>query len=83
MKAELNPAYLGQIERGLKCPTIETLYKITCALDVSLPEFFGFDAKSGVSDSAKQIQGIVSTIPSNKVDRFTAAIAELARLIQD
>ena len=28
LRAGLNPAYFGQVERGLKCPTIDTLCKI-------------------------------------------------------
>lgn len=34
-KAGLNAAHLGQIERGLRNPTIETLEKIAIALEVS------------------------------------------------
>lgn len=34
-KAGLNAAHLGQIERGLRNPTIETLNRIASALDVS------------------------------------------------
>ena len=33
LTAGINPAYYGQVERGLKCPTIDTLYKISLALD--------------------------------------------------
>ena len=38
MRASLNPAYFGQVERGEKCPTIDTLYRIAKALNVSPPE---------------------------------------------
>nr|WP_295949875.1 helix-turn-helix transcriptional regulator [uncultured Agathobaculum sp.] len=37
-KAGLNAAHLGQIERGLRNPTIETLERIATALDVSFYE---------------------------------------------
>ena len=36
--AELNPAYIGKVERGDKCPTIDTLYKIANGLKISLCE---------------------------------------------
>ena len=39
LQAEINPAFLGHLERGLKNPTIKTLEKITCALGISLAEF--------------------------------------------
>lgn len=38
--ADLNPAYVGQIERGIKSPTINTLKKIADALGVSLATLF-------------------------------------------
>ena len=37
-KAGLNAAHLGQIERGLRNPTIETLEQIATALEVSFYE---------------------------------------------
>lgn len=39
-KSDLHRTYIGAIERGEKCPTIETLYKITKAFEISLSEFF-------------------------------------------
>ncbi len=38
--ADLNPAYVGQIERGTKSPTINTLKKLASALGVSLATLF-------------------------------------------
>ena len=38
MSAGLYPAYLGRLERGEKCPTIDTLYKISCALGITINE---------------------------------------------
>ena len=40
-KADLNAAHLGQIERGLRNPTIETLNRIATALDISFYELIG------------------------------------------
>ena len=34
-RANINSAYLGQVERGLRCPTIDTLCKIALALEVT------------------------------------------------
>lgn len=40
LQAEINPAFLGHLERGLKSPTVKTLEKIAAALDISLAELF-------------------------------------------
>lgn len=36
--SEIHPAYVGKVERGEKCPTIETLYKISKGLKIPLHE---------------------------------------------
>jgi len=42
-KAELNTSFIGQIERGGKKPTVETLEKIVNALDITFEELFSFE----------------------------------------
>ena len=43
-KAGLSPAHLGQIERALKNPTVDTIAKIAVALDVPVAALFSLDA---------------------------------------
>lgn len=40
LSAGITPAFVGHIERGLKSPTVNTLQKITSALDISLVDLF-------------------------------------------
>jgi transcriptional regulator with XRE-family HTH domain len=42
-KAGITPSYLGQIERGEKSPTIDSLDKVATALNVTLEELFSFE----------------------------------------
>lgn len=79
----MNPAYLGQIERGLKCPTIETLYKIVSALEVSLPEFFAFDVKNSTADTGNRLRTAMLAMPPDKLKRFTEIIEEMIALYLD
>ena len=39
LKCDMNAAFLGHIERGLRCPTVYTLKRISNGLDVELVEF--------------------------------------------
>ena len=48
----LNPAFLGHIERGLKCPTVDTLSKIANALNVSLFELVNIDENVNENNDA-------------------------------
>jgi len=40
LEANINAAFLGHLERGLKSPTVTTLEKITDALEISMGELF-------------------------------------------
>lgn len=42
-KAGISPAHLGQIERAVKNPTIDTIGKISSALDIPVTELFSTD----------------------------------------
>ena len=42
-KSHLTPSYIGQIERGVKSPTIKTLDKLINALDISYQDIFDLD----------------------------------------
>ena len=81
LRANINPAYFGQIERGLKCPTIDTLYKITTALNVSLSEFLRLD--SSIKDcisSEERIQSLLSQVPDSKREEVLKIFEEIVSL---
>ncbi|WP_051204644.1 helix-turn-helix domain-containing protein [Butyrivibrio sp. VCD2006] len=39
LQSELHPSYIGQLERGVKTPSIDTIYKITKSLDITMSDF--------------------------------------------
>ena len=43
LKANLNTTFLGQVERTIKKPTIDTLEKIVNALDITFEDLFSFE----------------------------------------
>ena len=51
-KAGISPAHLGQIERALKNPTIDTVAKIAAALDIPVATLFTMDSVSAPSQNA-------------------------------
>ena len=40
LMADINPAYIGQIERGIKSPTVNTIKKIANAMGINLHTLF-------------------------------------------
>jgi len=51
LKAELNTSFIGQIERGLKSPTITSLEKLVNAMDIKFEDVFSFDAPTPTKDT--------------------------------
>ena len=68
LRASMNPAHLGHIERGLKSPTIDTISKIAAALNVDICELFDFESN-------------VSTLSRNS--RIAAAVSDLTERQQN
>jgi transcriptional regulator with XRE-family HTH domain len=52
LHAEINPSYMGQVERGEKNPTIDVLSKISQALDLPLEQLVhtGANEEPGAAD---------------------------------
>ena len=44
LSSDIHPAYLGRVERGEKCPTVQTLFKISQGLKVPLSQLTDIDA---------------------------------------
>ncbi|MFD0710991.1 helix-turn-helix domain-containing protein [Paenibacillus sp. GCM10027626] len=42
-KADITPSYMGQVERGERGATIDTLEKVAVSLDITLEELFRFE----------------------------------------
>lgn len=68
LRAGINTVYYGQIERGQKCPTVDTLYKIAAGLEIPLPELLRFDAQpTDFKDMSTYVEQLLKRIPSNKM----------------
>ena len=73
--------YLRQVERGLKCPTIDTLYKIANALEVPLPELLRIEAfPSYAKDCNQRVNDLLSRVPDDKLDQVLKIVEDIADL---
>ena len=77
MSAGLYPAYLGRLERGEKCPTIDTLYKISCALGITINELICFDSKIDSSPTNNQAKMRIEEALKQIPDTQQLRIAEI------
>lgn len=80
--AGLNPAFIGHIERSLKCPTIDTLNKIASALHISLSELLDFDSKSvmnGNANAIKKITLLMSNLSTEEAEVIADIVADIIK----
>jgi transcriptional regulator with XRE-family HTH domain len=78
----LNIAYIGNIERCLKCPTIDTLNRIASALNVSLSELLYFDEpkEDAHSESLKKIEFSIKNLSDEDAMRIAEIVTEIVKL---
>ncbi|MDE5582535.1 MAG: helix-turn-helix transcriptional regulator [Ruminococcus sp.] len=78
-EAKIHPAYLGRVERGEKCATIETLYKISKGLKIPLSELL--DISSEVKPTNTEAMYRIQTAMQNLSDEETIEVAEILEKI--
>lgn len=82
LQAEINPAFLGHLERGLKNPTIKTLEKITHALGISLAEFF--EPNTEITDEKQaaltHIYNQIKDLPLESVNKISIILQNVLTL---
>lgn len=84
LKAGINPAFLGHLERGLKSPTMTTLDKIIEALNVSYSQFF--DDSINLEDTENRqfylnmINSCTKRLPDDKLKIVADIVLKLVEL---
>lgn len=81
LEAGLNPAFLGHIERGLKCPTIDTLSKIAIALNISLSELVNIEDEIQANNNAiNKITISIKSLSQEDAERVAHIISEIVKV---
>lgn len=68
LRAGMNPAHLGHIERGLKSPTIDTISKISEALNIGLSQLFDFETQASSDTGSTKIIAAVSDLSESQLN---------------
>lgn len=81
LRANLNPAYFGQVERGLKCPTIDTLCKIANALEIPPAQLLQTPERPmPPSEYNSRALTLFARIPAEKQDQVLRIMEDIASL---
>ena len=84
LRAGINTVYYGQIERGQKCPTVDTLYKIAVGLEIPLPDLLRFDGQTADSEDVDintYMEQLIKRIPPNKVSQVIMILETVVDLL--
>ena len=75
-KADLHTSYVGQMERGLRQPSLKALDKVATAFDLELYQLFIPEV-----DPRLDVEAVIADLPDDKKNAFTQAIREFAKLV--
>ena len=75
-------AHIGHIERGTRIPSLETLFKISKELNVSMDYLF-FDSQNYISGVFKSIYAQLEGKSEEKTKIFLSAVKALSDKIDD
>ena len=84
LHAGIHPAYLGRLERGEKCPTVETIFKISEALEIDASEILLFESKTEQKTMKEdaRIKVVMNKLPMEKQEKIVDIIENIAKLIE-
>ena len=82
--AELHPAYIGKVERGDKCPTVETLYKIAYGLKIPLHKLLDIDSGTEAqnTDAYHRIREAMDGCTAEEMLKIAQIVEQIASLMK-
>ncbi len=80
-RAGLHPTYIGQLERGEKNATLESILRVSRALGVPLSELFAnIDDQPAVKRPADTLYDMVQALPLREQERICAIVRDILDL---
>jgi len=74
----LHPTYIGQLERGEKSPTLESIYKISKGLEMTVSGLFSYMEEEGMEESyAVKLYNKVLPLAPSKQEIIYRIISEI------
>lgn len=84
LKCDMNAAFLGHIERGLRCPTVYTLKRISSGLNVELTELL-IDKKTEEQYEAavRHFSRMISDLTPRQIEKLLRILEDSVALAKD
>ncbi len=89
LNCDMNPAFLGHVERGMRCPTVNTLQRICNGLGITLTELIL--TQSGVEQtpndprnaSVQHVLDVMSHLTPPQAERMAAIVENAYQLLDE
>lgn len=77
-RANLHPTYIGQLERGEKNATIESISKVSAALDISLSQLFeNISPSASAQDIPSRCYDIIQAQPTKEQEDLLLILEQI------
>lgn len=82
--SDIHPAYLSQVERGEKCPTVETICKICKGLKIPMSELmdFSIEPQSTSHEAIERIKNALANTSDENAVKIAQIVEEMVDLMQ-
>lgn len=83
--SEIHPAYVGKVERGEKCPSIETLNKISKGLKISLCKLVDIESETDVekNDAFYRIKSAMNDLTPEQMLKISQIVEQITDLMHN
>ena len=79
----IHPDFLGKLERGERCPTIDTLYKICTGLKIPMSQLidFSIEPEPTSEEAVQRIKTALGKVPADKAVKIAQIVEEMVDII--
>lgn len=83
--ADVHPTYIGRLERGEKCPTIDTIYRIARSLEVPVTALLDIPTGNRACDTSalKRIEAALSELSAEEAAAAADIVERIARMLRN
>ncbi len=78
---ELHPTYIGQLERGEKNASLETIMRVSAGLDISPAILFENITAKSEETTSRKVYELIAVLPENKQAVMYEAIKKICEII--
>ncbi|MCL2087680.1 MAG: helix-turn-helix domain-containing protein [Oscillospiraceae bacterium] len=83
LMADISPIYLGTLERGEKCPSIETLLKLSAVLQIYPARLLEFYEEPDEKEAYSIIKYALKNVPDKHKNKLARVFEALAKAYGD